>query len=80
MHGEKIQCETRLRLGHLTHADVDGAIKITKLAERNQDVDKFTMTGAYTYIYIYIRTVIRNDINKVACNSLNYYCSHDGGT
>ena len=40
------KCETKLRLGHLTHADVDGAIKISRLAERNQDVNKFTMVSA----------------------------------
>ncbi|HYZ49407.1 MAG TPA: hypothetical protein VE593_00860, partial [Nitrososphaeraceae archaeon] len=40
------KCETKLRLGQLKQADVEGAIKLTKLADRNQDVNKFTMTGA----------------------------------
>lgn len=40
------KCETKLRLGHLTHADIDGAMKITKIAEHNQDVNKFTMISA----------------------------------
>ena len=40
------KCETKLRLGHLTHADVEGAMKITKIAEHNQDVNKFTMISA----------------------------------
>ncbi len=40
------KCETKLRLGHLTHADIEGAIKITKIAEHNQDVNKFTMISA----------------------------------
>jgi transcription antitermination factor NusA-like protein len=40
------KCETKLRLGHLTHADVEGAMKITKIAEHNQDVNKFTMINA----------------------------------
>ena len=40
------KCETKLRLGHLTHADIQGAMKITKIAEHNQDVNKFTMISA----------------------------------
>ena len=38
------KCETKLRSGQLTDADIEGAIKITKLAQRNQDINKFTMT------------------------------------
>jgi transcription antitermination factor NusA-like protein len=30
----------------LTHADIEGAMKITKIAEHNQDVNKFTMISA----------------------------------
>jgi transcription antitermination factor NusA-like protein len=40
------KCETKLKLGHLTHADIEGSIKITKLAERSPDIDKFTMISA----------------------------------
>ena len=40
------KCETKLRLGHLTHADIEGAMKIIKIAEHNQDVNKFTMISA----------------------------------
>lgn len=40
------KCETKLRLGHLTQADIEGAMKITKLAEHNQDINKFTMISA----------------------------------
>ena len=40
------KCETKLRLGHLTHADIEGAMKITKIAEHNQEVNKFTMISA----------------------------------
>ena len=40
------KCETKLRLVHLTHADIEGAMKITKIAEHNQDVNKFTMISA----------------------------------
>jgi hypothetical protein len=37
------KCETKLRSGQLTDADIEGAIKITKLAQRNQDINKFAM-------------------------------------
>lgn len=40
------KCETKLRLGHLTHAVIEGAMKITKIAEHNQDINKFTMISA----------------------------------
>jgi transcription antitermination factor NusA-like protein len=40
------KCETKLKSGHLTSVDVEVAIKLTKLAERNQDINKFTMLGA----------------------------------
>ena len=40
------KCETKLRLGHLTHTDIEGAMKIIKIAEHNQDVNKFTMISA----------------------------------
>src|SRR5919202_5805948 len=40
------KCETKLKSGHLTLIDVEAAIKLTKLAERDQDINKFTMVGA----------------------------------
>jgi transcription antitermination factor NusA-like protein len=64
------KCETRLRLGHLTHADVDGAIKITKLAERNQDINKFTMTGASRVDKDFILALRGSDISAIRANSI----------
>jgi transcription antitermination factor NusA-like protein len=64
------KCETRLRLGHLTHADVDGAIKITKLAERNQDINKFTMTGASRVGKDFILALRGSDISAIRANSI----------
>ena len=57
------KCETKLRLGQLTHADVDGAIKIAKLAEGSQDVNNFTMLGAYKVDDDFILTLGSSDIN-----------------
>jgi transcription antitermination factor NusA-like protein len=53
----------------LTHADVDGAIKITKLAERNQDVTKFTMTGASRVDKDFILALSGSDISAIRANS-----------
>ena len=41
------KCETNLQSGHLKDTDNEGAMKITKLAEHNQDINKFTMAGAF---------------------------------
>lgn len=41
------KCESKLKSGHLTEGDVYTSIKLTKLAEKNNTIDKFTLTGAY---------------------------------
>lgn len=41
------KCESKLKSGHLTEGDVEASIKLTKLAEKNNTIDKFTLTGAY---------------------------------
>ena len=64
------KCETKLRLGHLTDADVEGAIKITKLAERNQDINKFTMTSALKYTRILLLLYPWVDIGVIRANSI----------
>jgi transcription antitermination factor NusA-like protein len=63
------KCETRLRLGHLTHEDIEGSIKITKLAERNQDVDKFTMAGASRVDKDFILALRGSDISAIRADS-----------
>jgi transcription antitermination factor NusA-like protein len=63
------KCETKLRLGHLTNADVDGAIKISRLAERNQDVNKFTMIHASKVDDDFILSLRGSDISVLRSNS-----------
>jgi len=41
------KCESKLKSGHLTEGDVEASIKLMKLAEKNNTIDKFTLTGAY---------------------------------
>jgi transcription antitermination factor NusA-like protein len=63
------KCETKLRLGHLTRADVDGAIKISRLAERNQDVNRFTMIHASKVDDDFILSLRGSDISVLRTNS-----------
>ena len=63
------KCETKLRLGHLTHTDVDGAIKISRLAERNQDVNRFTMIRASKVDDDFILSLRGSDISVLRTNS-----------
>ena len=62
------KCETKLRSGHLTDADVDGAIKISRLAERNQDVNKFTMVRASEIDGDFILSLHGSDISVLRTN------------
>jgi transcription antitermination factor NusA-like protein len=62
------KCETKLRLGQLTRADVDGAIKIAKLTEDSQ-VNNFTMIGASKVDDDFILTLHSSDINILRTNA-----------
>lgn len=62
------KCETKLRLGHLTHADIEGAIKITKLAEHNPDIDKFTMISASKIDEDFVLVLRGSDISVLRAN------------
>ena len=63
------KCETKLRLGHLSHADVDGAMRITKLAERDQDINKFTMISAARIEEDFVLILRGSDISVIRANS-----------
>ena len=62
------KCETKLNLGHLTHADIEGAIKITKLAERSPDIDKFTMISASKVDEDFVLVLRGSDISILRAN------------
>jgi hypothetical protein len=62
------KCETKLRAGQLTDADIEGAIKIRKLAERNQDISKFTMTSASKVDEDFIIALSGADIGTIRSN------------
>ena len=62
------KCETRLRLGQVTNADIEGAIKITKLAQINQDINKFTMAYASKVDDDFIIALSGSDISTIRLN------------
>jgi transcription antitermination factor NusA-like protein len=62
------KCETKLRSGQLTDADIEGAIKITKLAQRNQDISKFSMTSATKVDDDFIIALSGADIGTIRSN------------
>src|ERR687883_1344269 len=62
------KCETKLRLGQLTDADIEGAIKITKLAQRNQDINKFTMASASKVDDDFVIALSGSDISAIRLN------------
>ena len=39
-------CEIRLESGQITSSDVDGSMILTKLAQRNSEIDKMTLLGS----------------------------------
>lgn len=50
------------------YADVEGAIKISRLAERNEDVNKFTMVRASKVDGDFILSLCVSDINVLRVN------------
>jgi hypothetical protein len=64
------KCESKLRLGQLKQADVEGAIKLTKLADRNQDVNKFTMMGAAKVNGDFVLILRGPDISVLRSNAM----------
>ena len=39
-------CENKLESGQITSSDVDGSMILTKLAQRNSEIDKMTLLGS----------------------------------
>ncbi len=39
-------CENKLESGQITSSDVDGSMTLTKLAQRNSEIDKMTLFGS----------------------------------
>ena len=62
------KCEDRLRSGHLTQADVECAVKLVKIAERDQEINKFTMINAYHVNVDIVLVLQRSDLSTIRSN------------
>ena len=61
-------CEDKLQSGRLTELDVECAIKLTKIAERNQELNKFTMVNAYQVNGDVVLILQKSDISALRSN------------
>jgi len=55
------KCDARLRSGHLTKADVDLSVKLTKLAERFGELNRLTLVRALQVDGDYVLAVGKGD-------------------
>ncbi len=62
------KCEDKLRSGHLTQADVECAVKLVKIAERDQEINKFTMINAYHVNGDIVLVLQRSDLITLRSN------------
>jgi transcription antitermination factor NusA-like protein len=62
------KCEDKLRSGHLTQADVECAVKLVKIAERDQEINKFTMINAYHVNGDIVLVLQRSDLSALRSN------------
>ena len=62
------KCEDKLRSGHLTQADVECAVKLVKIAERDQEINKFTMINAYHVNGDIVLILQRSDLSVLRSN------------
>ena len=62
------RCEDKLRSGHLTQVDVECAVKLVKLAERDQEINKFTMINAYHVNGDIVLVLQRSDLSALRSN------------
>jgi transcription antitermination factor NusA-like protein len=62
------KCEDKLQSGHLTQVEVESAVKLTKIAERDQEINKFTMVNAYQVNGDTILVLRRSDLSTLRSN------------
>ena len=62
------KCEDKLQSGHLTHVDVECAVKLVKLAERDEEINKFTMVNAYQVNEDIVLVLQRSDLSILRSN------------
>ena len=63
------KCESRVDSGQLKSSDVEGAMKLAKLAEHDQNINKFTLLGATKVDDIFVLIMKSPDIVVIRGNS-----------
>ncbi len=56
------QCESKLEAGELTRADVEASIKLSRLAKKNSQIDKFALTKCREIDGTFVLYLNKNDI------------------
>ena len=59
------KCESKLKTGHLSVGDIEASIKLTRMAEKNNVVDKFTLVGAYKIEEKLVLILPKSDISTL---------------
>jgi len=63
------KCESRVDSGQLKSSDVEGAMKLAKLAEHDQNINRFTLLGATKVDDIFVLIMKSPDIVVIRGNS-----------
>jgi transcription antitermination factor NusA-like protein len=71
------QCERRVEDGELTTADVDGSIKLAKLAKSNQEIEKFTLHSCKEFDGNFVLSLSKNDIMTIRQSRVFYRLLQD---
>lgn len=62
------KCESKLKSGHLSIGDIEAAMKLTQLADKNSIIDKFTLVGAHKIDEELILILPTSDISILRSN------------
>lgn len=62
-------CENKLHTGQITKSDVDGSIILTKLAQKNPEIDKMNLIGSKEIDDEIILIFKSSDVRKIRSNS-----------
>jgi transcription antitermination factor NusA-like protein len=62
------KCDAKLNSGQLNQADVFSSIKLAKLAEKDQEISKFTLVGSHKVDDDYILFLRTSDIITIRSN------------
>ena len=62
------KCESRLKNGELTKTDVESSIKLIKLSNKNQDIDKLNLIGSQKIDEDYVLILKESNVSHINSN------------